>query len=48
MFLFAGSKLFKYINMYSPDKEFVEGVTFTNNEKYLKAVSGIDIKMKGE
>lgn len=39
----AGSKLFQYMDMYVPKKN-VEGITFTNNEKYLNKVSEIELE----
>jgi len=46
LFLKIGSKLFKYADIFSPGKEFVEGVTFSNDPKYIDVVSSLGKKTK--
>lgn len=42
LFLWFGSKLFKYVDVYTPDKEIITSITFTNNSTYLDRVLEIE------
>ncbi len=37
--VFLITRVYKYVDVYSPDKEEVLGLTFTNDEEYLDYVS---------
>jgi hypothetical protein len=41
IFLWLGSKLFKYVDIYSPDNNVI-GITFSNNEDYIEKISNIE------
>lgn len=38
----------KIIDIYSPNKEDVEALTFSNNEEYIKKIGEIEITPKGK
>ena len=42
IFIMIGGKLFKYVDIYSPDKDTVTGVTFSQTEDYINKVSEIE------
>jgi len=42
IFLWSGSKIFSYVDVYSPDKEIVEAITFSNNEAYIEKISEVE------
>jgi len=41
IFLWLGSKLFKYVDIYAPDNNVI-GITFSNNEDYINKVTNIE------
>ena len=41
-FIWTGTKLFNGVDIYSPDKDIVVGVTFSNDKKYLKRIEKIE------
>ncbi len=41
IFLWAGKRLFSFVDIYAPNN-YVLGITFTNRESYLNAVSKIE------
>jgi len=45
IFAWSGSKLFKYIDLYSPEEvSYVSAITFSNNKKYIDEVSKIELE----
>lgn len=42
VFIWLGSKLWVYVDIYSPDKENVKGITFSNDKDYVEKLSKID------
>jgi len=42
IFLFLGSRLFKYVDICSPDKSEVLGITFSNYEGYINKVGELE------
>jgi len=42
LILWGAKHLFEYIDIYSPDKENIVGITMTNNEIYLNKVTEIE------
>ena len=43
MMAYAGSRLFIYIDIYSPDKENITAITFSNSEEYIDRVGDIEL-----
>ena len=42
IFIWIAGKLFKYADVYSPNKDIVIGVSFSNDEKYIKRIMDIE------
>lgn len=42
IFLWIGSKLWAYVDVYSPDKETVKAITFSNDEEYMEKISEVE------